>query len=170
MADRFRGRGQRMQKHWHVIPGLSANVTASSTLLGGGLTLDGPFTVLRMLGDYAIAPGATGTVAGDAADVAVAIGVVSADAFAAGAASVPDPGSTDPDYPWLFWAQHSVFFASTTVDPSSAIASVRRSFDVRSMRKMKPRETLALVVEYVDTAGAPPLRVEVAVTRVLVAT
>jgi len=97
--------------------------------------------------------------------------VVSSDAFAAGGGSLPDPGTTDPDYPWLYWAAHDFVFNSAALDQQLGEGvSLRRSFDIRSMRKIKPRETLAVVVEYTDTIGAPPLTFSMAPTRVLVAT
>ena len=167
MADRFRG--PRMAKHWHVIPGVSISLTGDATFAGGGLSLDGPFTVVRMLGEYIVSSDEVAPVANDEADVCCAIGVVSSDAFAVGASAMPDPVA-EPDYPWLFWASHPMFFPNSSLEGSGASRSVRRSFDIRSMRKMKPRETLAMVIQYADTAGVPPLQFAAAQTRVLVAT
>ena len=166
MADRF-ARSQRMQKHWHVIPGASIAFTSSATGIGGSLALDGPFTVIRMLGEYVLAPNGALT-ALDSASVIVAIGVVSTDAVAVGASAMPDPGS-EPDYPWLFWAAHELFYPGTNNEAAVASASIRRPFDIKSMRKMKPRESLVMVAQYFDNVGAPAIQFLAAQTRVLVA-
>jgi len=146
--------------------GTTAFTADSSTVIGSGFTPGLAATILRMLGEYVITPTSAPTT-NDEARVTVAIGVISADAVAANAA--PDPG-LEPDYPWLFWASHALRFASTATDPNSAGASVRAGFDIRSMRKMKPRETLIAVAEYEDFVGAPPLTLSWAAVRVLVAT
>jgi len=141
-------------------------MTVNGTFVTGGLTVATPSTVLRMLGEYIIGPDSAPT-AQDACTVVVGIGVFSADAFTLGATAVPDPAE-EADYPWLYWASHDFFYASTEVDPSHAGGSIRKAFDIKSMRKMKPRETLGGVFQYVDTAGAPPLQMEFSITRVLV--
>ncbi len=161
--------GTRQRKEWTSIPGIQLPMTSGATLLGGSVAFASAATVLRMLGEYIITPTSAAT-AGDAAVVGVAIGVVSSDAFAAGAGSMPDP-TDEPEYPWLYWANHSFFFPSTlTLLGQTDAGSIRRSFDIRSMRKLKPRESLAFVAQYTDRAGAPPLQLDVAVTRVLVGT
>ena len=154
-----------MDKEWNSIPSISLALTADATSLGGALSPGTSATVLRMLGEYIIVP-TSAPAALDQVKVAVGIGVISGDAFAAGSASVPDPAG-EPDYPWLFWAEHSLYFGTTSVDPSSLGATVRRQFDIRSMRKMKPRETLAMIVQYANIAGNPPLSMLISQTRVL---
>ncbi len=158
--------GHRMNKEWNFIPGVSFALTGNATVAAGGLQ-PGSATVLRMLGEYIIVPTAV-PVALDNADVTVAIGVVSSDAFAAGAGSLPDPGA-EPEYPWLYWASHPLFFPSADATAGGAGISVRRGFDVKSMRKIKPRETLVLVGQYANVVGDPPLTLSIANTRVLLA-
>ncbi len=161
------GRSQRMPKHWHPIAGGSQGFTVNATALIGTLgTFATPFTVIRMLGEYIIGPDAA-PAAADSCRVGVGIGVVSTDAATLGATAMPDP-SGEPDFPWLYWAEHAFFFVGTSLE-DQAVAQLRHSFDVRSMRKVKPRESLVMVVEYVDVNGAPPMQVETAATRVLVA-
>ena len=121
-----------------------------------------------MLGEYIVGP-QVAPVAADAASIGVGIGVVSSDAVSAGASALPDPNG-EADYPWLYWAQHDFFFGSTATDPASLASSLRRPFDIKSMRKLKPRESLVAVIQYSDISGAPPLHVEFTQTRVLVAT
>ncbi len=157
----------RRAKIWSAIPGISLALTASGTSLGGSISFATADTVLRMMGQYIITP-TSAPAALDNARVVVAIGVVSSDAFAAGSASVPDPAG-EPEYPWLYWADHPLFFSTSTTDPNSGASTLRHSFDVRSMRKLKPRESLAMIVEYADIVGAPPLQFSTGQTRVLIA-
>ena len=170
MADRHGSRGPRMAKHWHIIPAISQAMSADGTFSGGALSLDGPFTVLRMLGSYLIR--ATGNVtAAESAYIGVAIGVVSSDAFAAGAASLPDPLG-EPEFPWLYWSDNTVFYGGTQSpwDGKAGAGMVRVEFDIRSMRKLKPRESLVSVFQYADNVGAPGVTIDFCRTRVLVAT
>ncbi len=163
--DRGRG-GPRLAKQWDSIPSIVIAFTATATQLGGSLAATASQTILRMMGEYTITPTAAPT-AGDIAIVGVGIGVVSTDAFAAGAGSVPDP-TAEADYPWLYWAAHPIGRAvDASVDPANETSLLRHAFDVKSMRKMKPRESLILVADYVDLVGAPPLTLVVAQTRVL---
>ncbi len=159
-------RGARMSKDWGSIPGSQFSLVSSSVNVIASVAPGVSATVIRMLGEYIIGP-RIAPVAQDEAAITLAIGVVSTDAFTVGGSAMPDPA--DADFPWMFWASHSFFFGTTTVDPSSSQASLRRSFDVRSMRKMKAQESLVFVVQYVDIAGAPPLKVNLAQTRVLFA-
>jgi len=155
MARRFSG-GSRMTKQWEGVSGTDQHFTADATAILGRLEPPDAITVLRMLGEYVIAP-TSAPVAGDAATVSVGICVVSTDAFNVGASAMPEPFG-DQGYPWLYWASHPMHFAGTSLDPSSASASVRRSFDVKSMRKMKgDREALVWVVDYFNIVGDPPL-------------
>jgi hypothetical protein len=157
----------RMPKEWNSLAGIALGMTASNTFLGSSLAFNSSYTVLRMLGEYVITP-TSSPQALDNAIVTVGIGVVSSDAYAVGASAVPDPAS-EPNYPWLYWASHPFFFGATGADPASEACSVRHSFDVRSMRKLKARESLALVVEYADIAGTPALKFTAGSTRVLLA-
>ena len=156
-----------MEKHWELLPSSSSAFTTGSTAFLSGNTPGHPATVLRMLGEYAIGSTAAPT-ALDACLISVGIGIVSADAAELGSTAMPDP-SVEAEFPWMYWAEHAVFFSTTAADPNGANATVRRSFDVRSMRKIKPRETLALVAQYVDVVGAPPVQLVTAGIRVLFA-
>ena len=168
MPNRGAVRGPRMLKEWNQLLAQALVFSADSTLLGPSLAFGNPATVLRMIGEYVICP-RVAVAAADSAVVSVGIGVISTDAFDAGAGSVPDPGE-EPEYPWLYWARHPLFFAQTTTDPSVAAGSVRHTFDVRSMRKMKPRESLVFIGQYGNIAGDPPLTLTLGGVRVLIAT
>ena len=121
--------------------------------------------MLRMLNEYIIVP-TSAPAALDDAVIAVGFAKVSTDAFALGATAMPDPNS-EPEFPWLYWASHKLFFGTTGADPSSAGASVRHSLDVRTMRKFSPGESLAVVVQYVNNVGFPPLTFAMGPVRTL---
>ncbi len=171
MADRggSRSRGTRMTKEWTGPPGASLILTTTSTVLGGILNLNIAGTVLRMIGEYVISP--TGApAAADKVRIGMGIALVSSDAAAVGGSAIPDPIG-DPEYPWLFWADHPFFFIDASVDPvAAAVSQIRFKYDIRSMRKFKPGESLVQVVEYADVSGTPPMTVLTGTTRVLVAT
>ena len=153
-----------MAKHWGGIAAVEIHLVANATGALGSIEAEHPGeTVLRMLGEYAIQPTSAPTAA-DAVIITMGIAVVSTDAVAAGA--FPDPFG-EPEYPWLYWASHPFHFPDTVLESGQGVGALRRSFDVRSMRKMKPRESLAFVVEYADIAGTPPMTVLTGSTRVL---
>ncbi len=163
-----RGRGSRMSKQWEIIQGAPQILSAGGTSIVGSLAPTEAITVIRMLGEYNIGIGTAAPTALDEAQIGLGICVVSTDAVLAGAASMPDP-SDDIGYPWLFWADHFLFFPTNTQTNASRQSSVRRSFDVHSMRKIKPSESLVFVVQYTDVVGTPTIHVGVAATRVLTA-
>ncbi len=166
MAHGF-GRGRRQVKHWHTMGNLRLQLTGDGTTAGPTLgLLTDPFTILRMIGEYTLSP-TSAPAANDGALVTVGIGVFSGDAVALGATALPDPVE-EAEYPWLYWASHPMFYATTSADPSSASGSLRHTYDIRSMRKVKPREDVAMAIQYVDISGAPPLTINVAGNRVLI--
>ena len=158
----------KRRKQWDILGGVNDAFTANEVAAGAALPFTLASTIIRMIGEYVLAPGGTAVTTGDIADVTVAIGIVSTDAFAAGSAALPDPGD-DTDYPWLYNKSHPFIFGGTSEDPNSAAASVRVAFDIKSMRKVKPKESLVSVFQYVDVAGTPPIDINMAFTRVLLA-
>jgi len=167
MARQFT-RGPRRTKQWRMIESLGPrDFTAPATVFQGSIAFSEAATVLRMLGEYVIGP-TSAPVAGDDAAVAIGIGVVSTDAATVGGASMPDP-DTEGEYPWLYWANHPLFYATTNVDHAVGTGVVRRSFDIRSMRKIKPRESLVVVGEYTSASGNPPVTFFMQDVRVLLA-
>ena len=162
--------GSRQRKQWSSLPSVAQAYTADATIALTSVVFIQSRTVLRMIGSYMIH--ATGNVtAGEVARLAVGIGVVSTDAFAAGSSAMPDPAG-ELDYPWLYWAEHTVRYGATA-SPETGISLtgfVRESFDIRLMRKVKPRESLAFVSQYVDVSGAPGISLQLDQTRVLLGT
>ena len=157
----------RKLKRWDSIDRFALDITGDATSLGAAKTFTEPSTVMRMLGEYTIGP-TSAPAALDAVSIGIGIALVSGDAAALGATAMPDP-LDEPAYPWLFWADHWLEFGTTSADPSAAEASLRRPFDIRSMRKMKPRESLVVVVQYLNSVGNPPINVAMSATRLLLA-
>ena len=166
MADR--GRGSRMTKQWIGAIWLGNNFTADSTQIVAILAdfLEAG-TILRMLGELSVTPGATGVTDNDAAQMTVGIGLVSTDAATLGSTAMPDPAA-ELDYDWLWWysvaidVPNEVSFAGQT-------ASARIPISSKAMRRFKPRSSLVVIGQYSDGVGIPPLSV-IGSTRVLVAT
>jgi len=163
-------RGSKMQKRWSNIGGETpTNFTTDSTaVIANVLGFTEAETVIRMIGEYII--GLTAAAAAqDHCVLGVGIGIFSSDAVTLGGTAVPDPFG-EPSYPWLYWASHPMHFPETAVNQAGAPpGSLRRTFDIRSMRKVKPRESLAMIVEYRDGSGAPPITFSPGKTRVLLA-
>ncbi len=164
MARQFTGR--KMGKEWVAIPGFDAPLTADGTTLPGFFAGTVSQTVLRMLGEYIISPTIAPT-AGDHCTVTVGIGIVSTDAATVGSTAVPDPAG-DPDFPWLYWKGHPMWYGGTDLNGGNPAGGLRQVFDIRSMRKMKAKESLIICAQYEDGSGAPAVEWKGGATRVLV--
>jgi len=162
MANRFGGR--RMRKQWSAIAHGTADFTTNAVTVVSGIG-GSPFTVLRMIGEYVLDPTAAPGV-NDECIISVGIAVISDDAFVTGSTAVPEPG-TDPGYPWLYWGSHVMSYRTTGLDPAAPGAGARIAFDVKSMRRLVAAQTLALIVQYEDVAGAPPTSFTIGNVRVL---
>ncbi len=158
-------------KSWDAIPGLFFTGPASTGNTGGaGLFFTEPAPILRMRGRFHVSLNETAQL-GDRATIGVAIGVVSSDAATLGSTALPDPIG-DPEYPWLYWQEVDLtaFETATSNARSWGTASQLIEFDVKSMRKMKPSMTLALVLETANFTGDPVIDFLMTQTRVLIGT
>ena len=163
MADR--GSYQKLTKAWLSIPAVNLDLVADGSSAGGSIAFTSPATVLRMIGEYVIGGTPGGTFAA-ADEVRIGLGLGMASTDAAGSGVLPDP-LEEPEYPWLYWADHAFAFEGATVDRGNPAVALRRSFDIRSMRKFKPRESLIWNLQYADAAGTPPITVNLSSVRVL---
>ncbi len=154
-----------MEREWNALGRVSTSMTASGTFIGGSFFSNTAVTVARLLAEYIIRP-TSAPVAGDQVNVTVGVGLFSTDAVTLGATAVPDPFD-EAEFPWMYYASHNFLFASTDPDSASAGASVRRSIDIRSMRKVRPGHSLAWVIQYVDISGAPPMTFAIGKSRIL---
>ncbi len=160
--------GKRQQKIWASLFSSQLPMSANGTFLTSFLSFGTQRTILRMIGGYSVRSSGNVTTLENAKIVA-AIGVASTDAVTLGATALPDPAE-EPEYPWLYWQSSTVFFGATQ-SPGTALAGapmVRRDFDIRSMRKISPRESLFMCYQYVDIVGAPGITVDQEQIRVLI--
>ena len=102
-------------------------------------------TIVRTRGVVSVRPSAY---AADAELVgAIGFGVVSDQAFAAGAASVPGPW-TDPDWDgWFVWIPYSFNFEFIDATGTLLPGTVQIPLDSKAMRKVNFNETVVVVVE-----------------------
>ena len=157
----------RMRKRWTALSGFEQDLATNSVAAIGQLAFNESVTILRMLGHYVVGLTGGGTfVAGDQADIAVAIGVVSQEAFTVGTTALPPP-ATSSDYSWLYWAINPIQVFNATPTGGELLSFYRVNFDIRSMRKIKSGESLTMVFQYADISGTPPITLNVANTRVL---
>ena len=158
-------------KSWDLLLGVQFSTAVDSTFLGGALGFLEPATILRMIVQPALYLLDATRQVGDGIVITTAIGIISSDAFAAGAGSVPDP-AVEAEYPWLFWKSITLHAEEANGDQAAG-ASVYREVDsinVKSMRKIKPREILAWIIQTTSAAGAPATVLRVPSVRVLVGT
>jgi len=170
MPRRFRAGRTIDFKQWDGLPGLKTGFSADGIGLGGSLAFTEPATIMRMIcGGGLVAMDETRQV-GDRADFTYAIGIISSDAFAAGTTAVPDPTS-EPEYPWLYWTSWSM--NAFAADGDSALgSSVFRlpPWQSQAMRKLKPGQSLFMVIEGTGFQGAPVVDVDLEQVRVLIGT
>ena len=171
MPRRFQSSGRTIDfKQWTSVPGLSTQVAADGLVAGGALAFTEPATILRMLGGGDLVLFNASKQADDSGDFCYAIGVVSSDAFAAGVASLPDPTS-EPDYPWLFWHFFSLESQITLGTDSLGLSSYRiPPWSSKAMRKMKPGQSLVMLLDVQGMTGAPTTIIELSPIRVLIGT
>ncbi len=155
-------------KQWASIPALGTAITGDGTFQGGSVAFAVPATILRCRG-FVQAAFASGVQVGDDMNINFGLGIVSTDAFAAGAGSMPDPAG-EPEYPWLWWQE--VFLNSEQVEEpvSWGPGALRLDVDTKAMRKVKPGESLVWVGEATQSLGAPEVNVDFGRTRVLIGT
>jgi len=172
----FRGvRTPRRRKSWDSFTGSVLTLTANGTSIGSAALsfAESGRTIMRVLADINVSfHTAVSITASDSADITCGLAIVTADAFSAGAGSLPDP-EDEPNFPWLMWKHINIyaFLAETSTQPfiPAGDASFRWEVDSRVMRKMRAGEALVWVVQYVDITGTPSVSVRVGTTRVLVA-
>ena len=160
--------GRRMVKQWRGYSQSITTFTTGSTSLLAFLNIGDATTILRFLMDYAIGPSDAAPTAADHAVISLGLGIVSADAAAVGGTAMPESG-TEAEYSWLWRVSHNVVFNTADIDFSNVLSQVRRSVDIRFMRKVKLGESLALIAQYEDGNGAPPVDLATGRSRVLVA-
>ncbi len=162
-----RGRGRTIDfKEWDCVPSVNANVSTATTTLFGGLAFLRPSTILRARGYVQASFDATVQV-GDLIRLTFGLGIVSDDAFNLGATAMPDPAG-ECEYPWLWWGEMLLRSELAAGPGSWGIPAQRLEVDTKAMRRVKPQQTLAWIVESTDVAGAPVTNVDCGQLRVLI--
>ncbi len=148
-ARRGHGHGHARQVAWDLMNFGQETLTIDGSLLYGGFvaTVEG-LTIIRLRGEVVI-DALLGT-AGDSAEIAIGMIVVSDEAFAAGAASIPSP-ITDADDDWMFHQWCSV--GSRLVGAAGQGSSYRFQVDNKSMRKLPVGKTVVCVAEMASEVG-----------------
>jgi len=144
----------RRRKGWDFGPGGTAVtvISASSSVFLGMFvqpTTDG-LTLLRlrgMLSFYLTAAAA----AADGFQGAIGIGIASAAAITAGAASVPTPITEQSADSWIFWSPISIHVPVA----SNLLAGVQHHVvDTKAMRKLDDTDGIYAIVELVEVGAA----------------
>ena len=155
-------------KEWVGIPSLSTAQVADTTVLGGSLAFAIPATILRVRGAVQAAMDSTMQIA-DEMEITWGLGIISSDAFAAGAGSVPDPAG-EIEYPWLWWG--TMFLRSEIAAGLNnwGTSAQRLEVDTKAMRKVKPGQSLAWILQTSATVGAVAVNMDFHKSRVLIGT
>ena len=169
----YRSGGRKIDfKQWNAAPGLISSIGSDATILGGGLAFTFPATLLRFRGYVSAMLDETQQV-GDLIVVTFGLAIITSDAFTAGSGSVPDP-ATEPEFPWIWWKEmrlDSFATLTTAIGPAGyGPASQRYEVDSKAMRKIKPGETLCMIIQTTNAAGAPATLLDIGQLRVLIGT
>ena len=134
------------------------SVSASGSQLfstGAVLTTESKATLVRVRG-HLTAFLLSATAAGDGFAVGIGIGLVTNDAFAAGAGSIPDPIDDADDDMWLY---HRFFFLQSplaAIAPSAGdrVGAIEFEIDSKAMRKWTSDQTLVGMIQTVENGTA----------------
>jgi len=171
----FTRRGQvrsRRQSSWNVGPGgVSAQAVSSVTslILGGAIEpTSGGLTLVRTRGILELVLNTTSAI-GSGFHGASGIAIVSSDAFAAGAGSIPNPIS---DVSWDGWLWHQFFdihsVTATIADGANAASVYRRiEVDSKAMRKFGLNDAMVWMLETAAEVGTAAMNVH-ADSRILI--
>jgi len=155
-------------KEWRSITGLSGAISTDTTTGGGALGFTAPGTILRARGRVMAFFDESQQV-GDIITLTWGLGIVSTDAVAAGAASMPDPAD-EPEYPWLWWGDMDLASNLAAGVNAWGISAQQLEVDTKAMRRIKPGQSLVWIVQSTGAAGTPVTQLEIGQTRVLIGT
>ncbi len=144
-SSRLPRQTRQRSKIWNDGP-ITTELTVTTngvTVWTTGQTALGGVTIARIHGIVTFSLIAA-TAIGDGFAGAMGIGIVTADAFAAGSGSMPSPTG---DQDWGGWIFHKHFdvhaSTSTEGDGQNALSNYQRmEIDTKAMRKMAPNETI----------------------------
>ena len=155
-------------KQWTLLPGLATSLSADSTISGGSIAFAVPGTILRIR-SFVQAQFDASAVSSDEIDLTYGIGLFATDAVSLGPTAMPDP-AVEVEFPWLWWGDMHLH-QEGTADPGSWGSNVQRiDVDTKAMRKVKPGESLAWVIQASLASGAPTTLLDIGRGRVLFGT
>ncbi len=155
-------------KQWDFLPSVNQVTAIATVISGSGLAFAIPATILRVRGYVTAAFDETKQV-GDTMRIIFGLGIVSSDAFTLGATALPNPGG-QAEYPWLWWGGGNLEAFVAAGEEAFGTTAFRLEVDSKAMRKVKPGQTLAWIVETAGVAGAPVTSINFGQTRVLFGT
>ena len=158
---RTSGRGQRRLSQWCRGPRSSAIqvVTAQgTTLVDTAVEATQPLTLVRVRGELVIWQAVATSIGDGFTSFEAGIGIVSADAAAQGAGSMPTPGG-DADWPGWLWHHSggSIITFETTEVLRGPMNAIRIPIDSKAMRKNGTNETLFGAVQFNTEVGTATL-------------
>ncbi len=139
-------------------PSVQQITAAGATQVTTGLEALEALTVVRIRGEISLKLSTVTTVGDGFTNLGLGIGLVTTDAFDAGAASLPGP-LTDKD--WSGWIWHQLMGqmagSATTEVGRFPMEAIRYVIDTKAMRKMRPNQVLVGVVETGTEVGTAVL-------------
>ena len=162
------GRAPRRSVLWSEGPrntSIQALTAVGASAWNLGQSSGGGVTIMRIRGTFTAWLDLVTAIGDGFINVAAGIGIVSGDAFAAGAGSMPSPLS-DPDWDWLWINYFGAVVGSTVTEEFKGLAAVRAVVDTKAMRKIAPNETVFGMTEVDTEVGTSSLSYSV-MTRML---
>ncbi len=154
------GRSQR-QTLWSEGPyGHNGASSASKVAFGTAQTSSGGVTIIRIRGHYQVYINAIAGVT-DRVRFGLGIGIVTSDALAVGAVAIPGPLD---DIDWGGWMWHETGWVGGIAFFGPGV--IQGVIDSKSMRKIKPNESVVGMLEVADEDGTVVVQASLA-TRML---
>ncbi len=154
----FGGRAQRRQTTWLGSADVAAVVNIPNnanvlleSLTGAQVDLIAPFTIVRVRGLISIKSDQLAALENPYG--AVGFMVVTEQARAAGAASIPGPVSNNDDGEWFVHQPISAFFTFATAAGYESQGGRVFEFDSKAMRKVQAGQAIVIMVENETAAG-----------------
>ncbi|WP_141081785.1 hypothetical protein [Campylobacter concisus] len=123
----------------------------------GSLVNQDGVTLVRLRGNLTLGFGEV-PAAGNAARVAVGVGVTTAEAFAIGATAIPSPLA---DAEWDGWLWHTfapLVALTNAIEQSEGTSAVRIDVDSRAMRKLTVDMVVFAAIEVENLSGVTDVR------------
>ncbi len=157
-------------KAWTSILSVHTVLSGNITRAVAGLNFVAPSTILRCRGLLQCGLDVN-TQIDDSVKLGFGLGIISTDGFVSqSTATLPDP-SGEPEYPWLWWYELTLWSEATaTGDPAFGSGTRMVEIDTKAMRRVKPGETLTLITQYADIIGTPVVEMHQNQIRVLIGT